>query len=319
MAKNIQFADDGWALWINGDDTSTVYLHEWINPVGVSYIDIGIRIRGVQETHGLNLYVPFLVEKDEVVDLSFHLQDPQIFRAIFDSTGLYEPMKNYCTSEIVYRGEVLDLVHLSAVDTEVTPCAEGTQITVSIDKILPYLNNDTAYFFFRLPHKNLTAMCMQSRNFRNSLRRMRDNLTSPIVLEKFGHSVRINEARMLPDDITKVGDFLRQKLSKAILLLSVHEEYQVNDSNCYRIQRLEEALYKNFAPKDFNCSSAITYQWRENREKNSRGHFNFYINIVREKISGNSMVFYLLLLVFFGAMGNALWSLLQLIWQLISG
>ena len=32
MPKNIRFADDGWAYWEAGNDTSTIYLHEWVNP-----------------------------------------------------------------------------------------------------------------------------------------------------------------------------------------------------------------------------------------------------------------------------------------------
>ena len=32
MPKNIRFADDGWAYWVAGNDTSTIYLHEWVNP-----------------------------------------------------------------------------------------------------------------------------------------------------------------------------------------------------------------------------------------------------------------------------------------------
>lgn len=45
MPKNIRFAYDGWAYWVAGNDTSTIYLHEWVNPNGRSHIDIGIRVR----------------------------------------------------------------------------------------------------------------------------------------------------------------------------------------------------------------------------------------------------------------------------------
>ena len=42
--KQRKFADDGWAVWIDGDDTSTVYINDWLNPKGKSYIDIAVRI-----------------------------------------------------------------------------------------------------------------------------------------------------------------------------------------------------------------------------------------------------------------------------------
>ena len=29
--KQKKFADDGWAVWVDGDDTSTVYINNWLN------------------------------------------------------------------------------------------------------------------------------------------------------------------------------------------------------------------------------------------------------------------------------------------------
>ena len=45
--KQRKFADDGWAVWIDGDDTSTVYINDWQNPKCKSYIDIAVRICSV--------------------------------------------------------------------------------------------------------------------------------------------------------------------------------------------------------------------------------------------------------------------------------
>lgn len=30
--KQRKFADDGWAIWVDGEDTSAVYIHDWLNP-----------------------------------------------------------------------------------------------------------------------------------------------------------------------------------------------------------------------------------------------------------------------------------------------
>ena len=63
--KHRKFTDDGWAVWIDGDDTSTVYINDWINPKEKSYVDLSIRIRGVKASTGLSVYVPFSVSYDE--------------------------------------------------------------------------------------------------------------------------------------------------------------------------------------------------------------------------------------------------------------
>ena len=309
MTKKKSFADDGWAIWIAGEDTSTFYLNEWINPRGKSYVDVAIRIRGVKDTRNLNVYIPFLVEKAEVEDLSHRLKDEDVFRAIFSTRCILDYKKNPYTSEMAYHGKTVDLVHISCTDYTVKPLAEGTLLTVQIDAILEYLDNDEAYFLFRLPHKNLDEIFKPQIDVQGAFTRLRDLLTSPVVSEKYACSVRVNEARLLPDEINQIGAFHRQKLNKAVVTLSLQEDYQVNDSNCYRIHRLEKDLFGAYAPEGFDCDESITYEWNESREKNLYGHFNFYFGITRDTISKSSMLLYMILLFVVSLMGNVLWEL----------
>ena len=314
MAKRKSFADDGWAIWVTGEDTSTFYLNEWVNPQGKSYVDVSVRIRGVKGTRDLNVYIPFRVEKTEVEDLSHLLKDESVFRAIFSTRCLMDYMKNQYTSEIAYHGKTVDLVHISCTDYAVRSLAGGTLLTVSIDALLNYLDNDEAYFIFRLPHKNLDDLFKPKIDVQGAFTRLRDLLTSPVVSEKYSCSVRINEARLLPDEINQIGAFHRQKLNKAVVTLSLQEDYQVNDSNCYRIHRLEKELFGGYAPTGFDCDDAITYEWNESREKNLYGHFNFYFGITRDSISKSSMLLYMLLLFVVSLLGNVLWTMLAPLW-----
>ena len=64
--KKRKFADDGWAVWIDGEDTSTIHINDWLNPKGKSYVDIAIHIRGIKVCKALNVYVPFSVFKEEI-------------------------------------------------------------------------------------------------------------------------------------------------------------------------------------------------------------------------------------------------------------
>ena len=76
--KQRKFTDDGWAIWIDGDDTSTVYINDWLNPKGKSYVDLAIRIRGVKVSKKLQVYVPFIVNRDEIDDVSLFFDDTKI-------------------------------------------------------------------------------------------------------------------------------------------------------------------------------------------------------------------------------------------------
>lgn len=311
MARKKRFADDGWAIWIAGEDTSTFYLNEWVNPKGKNYVDVAVRIRGVKSTRALHVYMPFAVEKHEVEDLAHHLKDQNIFRTVFSARCVFDHMKNKCTSEMAYHGKTVDLVHLSCIDYEVKPLAGGTLLTVPLDTIQEYLDNDEAYFLFRLPHKNLDALFRPQIDVKGVFARLRDLLTSPVVSEKYICSVRVNEARLLPDEVNQIGAFHRQKLNKAVVTLSLREDYHVNDANCYRIHRLDKAMYGAYAPEGFDCDEAVTYEWNESREKNFHGHFNFYFGITRDTVSRFSLLLYLILLFLIGWLSDAIWGLIK--------
>ena len=316
--KNKFFADDGWAFWVDGDDTSTIYLNNWLNPKGISYMDVAIHIRGIKETKSLNMYFPFAIDKSELEDVSLSFENENLSRAIFSSMCVVDYKKNNVTSEIAYNGKTVDIVHISAIDYTVKHVSKGTLMNISFEEIFDYLDNDEVYFMFRIPHKSITEVFKQRTKVGNFLTRIRDMIMSPIVSESYCYSVRINEARLLPKEINSVGAFHRQKLKKAVVTISIADDYEINDVACYKIRRLEEELYKNFLPSSFNNENIVTYQWQQNREINLKGHFNFYFNISRNSISPGSVLIYILIIILLNAVGSSVWDLAKTLYALIT-
>ena len=304
MPKKRKFADDGWAVWIDGDDTSTVYINDWIDPKGKSYVDIAIRIRGIKVSSSLNVYVPFVVAREEIEDISLLFNDTKILQATFSAACIVDYKKNEYTSEIAYNGKTIDIVHISTLDYKIRSLTDGTLISVNFSDLQQFLDNDEGYFIWRMPHKSLDEIFKPCVNMGSMLGRLRDLITTPVISEKYGYSIRINESRLLPEEITRIGTFHRQKLKKAVIILSIDESYELNDSGCYRIRRLEENLYKEYLPKGYKCEDVITYQWQQNREYNLQGQFNFYYNIIKNSISRGSMLLYMILLLAVGVFGD---------------
>lgn len=302
--KQRKFADDGWAVWIDGEDTSTIHINDWLNPKGKSYVDIAIHIRGIKSSKALNVYVPFPIMKEEIEDVSLSFGDTKILQAIFSAACIVDYKKNQHTSEIAYNGKTVDIVHISTMSFDVEAISNGTLIRVGLQELQPHLDNDEGYFIWRMPHKSLDAIFKPCVDVENAMERLRDLITTPVVSEKYGYSIRINESRLLPEEITRIGMFHRQKLSKAVITLSVDEKYELNDSNCYRIRRLEENLYRNYLPKDYQYDDVITYQWNQSRENNLQGQFNFYYSITKNSVSRGSMFLYMILLLAVGVIGD---------------
>lgn len=316
--KQRKFADDGWAVWIDGEDTSTIHINDWLNPKGKSYVDIAIHIRGIKLCKSLNVYVPFLVSVEEIDDVSLSFENTKILQAIFSAACIVDYKKNQHASEIAYNGKTVDIVHISTTDFQAEPLSNGTLIRVDLQKLQPCLDNDEAYFIWRMPHKSLDEIFKPHVNVGNVLERLRDLITTPVVSEKYGYSIRINETRLLPEEITRIGMFHRQKLKKAAITISVDENYELNDAGCYRIRRLEENLYKAYLPSDYQTEDVITYQWNQNREDNFQGQFNFYYSITRDSISKGSMLLYMLLLLSIGVIGDAVSNAVQAFFALFT-
>ena len=314
--KHRKFADDGWAVWIDGDDTSTVYINNWLNPKGKSYVDMAIRVRGIKATKSLNVYIPFVVSPNEIEDVSLLFKDTKILQATFSSACIVDYKKNEHTSEIAYNGKTVDIVHISTLDFQTKLLADGTLMNINLEELHPFLDNDEAYFIWRMPHKSLNEIFKPRVSMENVLGRLRDLLTTPVVSEKYGYSIRVNESRLLPEEITRIGAFHRQKLKKAVITISIDENYELNDSGCYRTHRLEENLYEGYLPEDYKSEDVIIYQWQQNREHNLQGQFNFYYTVTKDSVSRASMFLYMTLLLTIGLFGDLIANFL---WDLITG
>ena len=315
--KQRKFADDGWAIWIDGEDTSTIHINDWLDPKGKSYVDMAIHIHGIKSSKSLNVFVPFSVSVEEIEDVSLSFGDTKILQAIFSAACIVDYQKNPHTSEIAYNGKTVDIVHISTLEHETKQLSEGTLITIDLEKLHPFLDNDEAYFVWRMPHKTLDEIFRPHVNVGNVLERLRDLLTTPVVSEKYGYSIRINESRLLPEEITRIGVFHRQKLKKAVITLSIDENYELNDSGCYRIRRLEENLYEAYLPEDYHREDVITYQWNQNRDNNFQGQFNFYYSITRDSVSKGSMLLYMILLLVVGIISDAISNAVQALFALL--
>ena len=136
--------------------------------------------------------MPFPVSSAEIKDISLSFDDTKILQAIFSAACIVDYKKNPYTSEIAYNGKTVDIVHISTTDFEATSLSNGTLIRVDLQQLQPYLDNDEAYFIWRMPHKSLDEIFKPYVDVGNVLERLRDLITTPVVSEKYGYSIRIN-------------------------------------------------------------------------------------------------------------------------------
>ena len=309
--KQRKFVDDGWAIWTDGDDICTIYLQDWLNPKGNSYVDLAIRIRNVKVNTRMRIYVPFAISKEEIDDVSLLFDDTKILQAVFGFACIVDYKKNEFTSEIAYIGKTVDIIHISTLNYKLQELSDGTLMDIDFTELQNFIDNDEAYFIWRMPHKSLDKLFKSRAGAGSAMSRFRDLITSPVLSEKHGYSVRINEPRLLPEEITRVGSFHRQKIKKAVITLTISEDYDLNDEGCYRIRHLEEELYRRYIPEKYKTDDVISYQWHQNRSSNLQGQFNFYYSITKNSINGRTMTVYMILLMVLAVIGEMLADLVR--------
>ena len=309
--KQRKFVDDGWAIWTDGDDICTIYLQDWLNPQGNSYVDLAIRIRNVKVNTRMRVYVPFVISKEEIDDVSLLFDDTKILQAVFGFACIVDYKKNEFTSEIAYIGKTVDIIHISTLNYKLQELSDGTLMDIDFTELQNFIDNDEAYFIWRMPHKSLDKLFKSRAGAGSAMSRFRDLITSPVLSEKHGYSVRINEPRLLPEEITRVGSFHRQKIKKAVITLTISEDYDLNDEGCYRIRHLEEELYRRYIPEKYKTDDVISYQWHQNRSSNLQGQFNFYYSITKNSINGRTMTVYMILLMVLAVIGEMLADLVR--------
>ena len=87
------------------------------------------------------------------------------------------------------NGKTVDIVHISATGFKAEPLSHGTLIRVDLQELQPFLDNDEAYFIWRMPHKSLDEIFAPRKDMNNAMERLKDFITTPIVAEKFGRAL----------------------------------------------------------------------------------------------------------------------------------
>ena len=265
----------------------------------------------------MHFFIPFIIEQDEITDLSYMLTDSAALRSLFNTNGKVDSVKTRYTSELRYDNRTVSLINLSGEFIKVKKVSYGTVITVDLEFIKGFITSDESYLIFRIPHKTLDKIFAPVIDVGSMFDRINSLIQSPMISEKYGYSIRINEARLLPPEINEIEDLQEQRIRKALVTISLGDEYEMNDSTCYRIRRLEAELNRGYAPQGYDCSNAITYQWVEERDSNMKAHYNFYFTMEHNEISKMSMFVYLFMVLLTGALGGAIYDLFKLLFGLL--
>lgn len=312
-----RFVDDGWAVWTDENCKTAVYFTEWLNPKGENYVDIGVWTYEMKKSCDVHIFVPFPLEFSDINDLSPVLFTEKGAKAVFNTAFSVEKGGSGRCSRFVYDKKPVDLLRVSQDTLRLENVGGGTLLTARIAEYLSDFTCGETYIFFRLPHKRLNELFLSKPHTKLGKESLKELITSPMVTQRFGYSLGLNEERILPREIFNNTEIRRQDIQKAQLTIMIDEDYELNDGGCSQIRHSDGSAYAGYAPKNFENSNFVCYQWRQSRAGENKSHSNFYTVIQNSFISRKSVLVYGLILMFTSILGSAAYDLVKFLIELI--
>jgi len=279
-------------------------------------LDIGILFKEARPIRELFLYVPRIVKRDQVQDLSQLLKHAATLSAVFNETlevgnerpGSFDVQKN---GEVAFRIFSLDLDNPAQASIEVLPEEDGqsgTVVRLGGEIISQISGVGDHYIRLRVALSgNLSDMLVSriepsDRLFLSSFYRMQ-------MIE-----FRLNEKRNFSKELRE-----RQKSGRAPVISAVHY-FLVRDLSVEMVQshatfrkmrRLEPRLWDNYLsglgrpkPEDM-----IIYHWRDIAESGKT--VEDFVALASFREAGNNLWLYIAAIIFLGAIGSGTQSLLS--------
>ena len=306
MGTTSQYINDNFAIFLDGSSDKynfDIHINDWIVYPFDSYIDFGIKIYDISHADSISLYTPYKINVEEIQDLSPLYSNEKIARALTNTFAKITTSNTSPIIEINYHNITESIIFLSALTPFIKTCEDGTLIRFSLNNVHPYIKNNIGYIRFRIPHKSLNKIfTVKKHDYKFSF-------DSPIITDKYQHTVKINEFRALPFEIRQMLSLHEQVINKGMFFLIASDKINTDDNICDNIRLLENDLFESYTPITFQSSSALVYKW----DKRPKEYLNFSFKCSTSRIKILSLVIYSLIIILLTIIGNILWELLKLL------
>lgn len=239
MATRNQFINDNFSIFLDGVEDKykyDVHINDWlVYPIG-NYIDFGIRIYNISNVNVLYVYVPYKIDAEDIQDLAPLFGIEKIARALVNTSANIITSTSSPVIEINYYNITESIVFLSLLNVSIRMCENGTIIQFLFKKAHSYIKNKNCYIRFRIPHKSLDEIFSYKRHDYKFL------FDSPIITDKYQHTIKINEYRALPFEVRQIFSLHNQCINKVLFFLSSIDEINIDNNICENVRPLEPDL-----------------------------------------------------------------------------
>lgn len=303
MTENYKF--DSFAVYASDTSINTAEgllldLNLWINRSQGCDLDFGIVVPASAGSGFLNIFIPFVLSKEQVIDLSDSLLSPTIKQMVFNgrldgrSDSRHKkwsdtPIDGVCIKPIGWR-----------TDAEMSYPPGGSMLRIHFDaEGCP----GALYYRFRIPYPDLDSAIKATGD-------LKETITSPIVPFRAFGFIELNQIRGLPCEI--IDELLKSTrlLDGVKLILVADKDWNVEAwSTPYKVRALESDFWRDYQPKivpkkmkKTPCrSTSVVYQWEGTPDSPT-----FQFSLSRKALTIKTLLLYLAILAVLDLLSNRL-------------
>lgn len=285
---------DSFAFGALNDGNAVVHIdlsiNIWADVRHSSEIDFGIQIPHKDDISGFFIFVPFEIEKNNVVDLTSSFRDDGFVQVLFnrDCETKCRLDRTIVTDD---RGNSLLILPISQNDGLVVDNLEGGSLLLfRYDPSVLPRDCTSLYFRMRLPFVSLDGLLSGPAD-------LREVITGPIVPFRTMSSIAVNQVRGLPNSVVRRLDESKTDIGATHIAVIAPRQWEVNSFLApYRVRPLENIAWEKYQPRlkddiailrSRGCDMFV-YQWLI-----SDSNTSLQLEFSRKRITFFTLLFYL--------------------------
>ena len=302
----VQRKYDSFAVGVLNDGSASVHIdlsiNVWADVMHSSEIDFGIQIPHKDDISGFFIFVPFEIEKNEVVDLSPSFRDSEFNQVLFnrDCETICRLDRTVVTDD---RGNSLLILPISQNERLAVDNLEGGSLLLF--RFGPSVLDDYSFLYFRmrLPYVSLGDLLSGPDD-------MREVITGPIVPFRTMNAIAVNQVRGLPSSVVHRLVDSKTEIGETHIAVIAPRQWEVNSFiSPYRVRPLENVAWEEYQPRlkggiailHSNSCDMFVYQWLI-----PDSTISLQLEFSRKRITFLTLLFYLAILFLINLLSEVL-------------
>lgn len=301
-----------------------VHINFWDTDSAPPFIDFGIKIIDFRSVDTIAFTIPFLMNRNDLIDLSYVIKEDEIRLIFNDNSYSYVSQSKGYSSFIREENEKMTFLPIKkemygdymdcVKEHNGIPNTYSIEIKLSSYSMIP-ADTNMIYYRFRINSENVEKALLYTLKEKNYY------LESAFIERKI-IDIKFNNERNL--DRNFIDWYAKENLSltkiKSIhLFIMVPSTYEVtiwdNFSEC---RKLENNAWNDYLQNKVDTNDIMAYHWKKkSKVDHDIDEFNQLVRIEHRATNCKILLMYCCIVILLGALGSGLWNFLELLGEKI--